>query len=53
MSEQHAKVRDTLLRHQEEMKRQYDRRHQDRVHFDNGEVLVILRQPEPGQSTKL
>lgn len=35
------------------MKRQYDRRHHDRVHFDIGEVVVMLRQPTPGQSTKL
>ncbi|CAI6355473.1 unnamed protein product [Macrosiphum euphorbiae] len=35
------------------MKRWYDQRHHNRVRFEAGEVIVMLRQPVPGQSTKL
>jgi len=35
------------------MKRRYDQRHHDRLRFEAGEVVVMLRQPVPGQSAKL
>jgi len=44
---------ETIELGQDMMKRRYDQPHHDRVHFEASEVVVMLRQPVPGQSTKL
>lgn len=41
--EQHAEVRDSIVQGQVQMKRRYDQRHHDRLRFEAGEVVVMLR----------
>lgn len=50
---QQQQVRQTILKQQEAMKERYNGRHHDGIHFDFGEIVVMLRQPVSCEPSKL
>lgn len=44
---------DRIVQEQENMKRQYDKKHYIGVKFDCGKVVVMLKQPTPSEPSKL